>query len=282
VNQRKPNHSSDSKDPPPSLLVFTRETSRELDRLATARYGIPSIVLMENAARHVADVAVDGLEEVKDPRVLVVCGPGKNGGDGLAAARHLHNAGMRVAILLSSPADAPINSDDARTNFDIIQRMHLPLMRPNGDDNAETIVARLIERFGSPDLVIDALLGTGLSRDLDGPLKALVQAVNTLGDEGALVLSVDIPSGLDADTGEVRGAAVRAGVTVSFAGLKAGFLVLEAQPYLGEVIVADIGAPRELVEQLGKRLANQPGPSDTREPDREEDRPDPPSRPGNA
>src|SRR5262245_29883418 len=102
---RSPANPARSRDARANAYVLTRKAVRELDRLAAERYGVPSIVQMENAARHAADVALDGLEHVERPRVLAVCGPGNNGGDGLAMARHLHNAGAAVALLIAAEPD---------------------------------------------------------------------------------------------------------------------------------------------------------------------------------
>ncbi len=237
--------------PRPHLYVFTRDAVRKLDRLAVSEYGVPSIVLMENAARHVADVALDGLEGVEKPRVLVVAGAGNNGGDGLAAAHHLHNAGLRVIVFLA--ANPAQYAGDARTNLDIVHRMGLQLFLMDPGNPARSLSAAMAG-FRSTDLIIDALVGTGLSRDLDPIHEKVVQEINGYAADGVPVLSVDLPSGLDADTGLPRRVAVRASATVTFAGLKEGFFALEAQPFLGEVVVADIGVPRELLDQLGRRM----------------------------
>jgi hydroxyethylthiazole kinase-like uncharacterized protein yjeF len=229
---------------------------------------------MENAARHVADVALDGLEAVDAPKVLIVCGPGNNGGDGLAAARHLHNAGLRVTVLLAG--DPPRYRGDARTNLDIIQRMGVRIIAAQPGEEARSLAAAA-HGLGASDLIIDALVGTGLTRDLDAAMAGMVQEVNCLAADGVPVLAVDLPSGMDADTGDPRLVAVRATVTVTFAGIKEGFLALEAQPFLGEVVVADIGAPRELLDRLGRRLVDSPAPDagpPTPPP------PEPPRRPG--
>src|SRR6185295_16874166 len=108
--------------------------------------------------------------------------------------------------------------------------------------------------LGATDLIIDALVGTGLSRDLEAPFEKLVTEINGLGADGIPILAVDLPSGMDADTGVPRRVAVRASVTVTFAGIKEGFFALEAQPFLGEGVVADIGVPRELLDRLGRRV----------------------------
>jgi NAD(P)H-hydrate epimerase len=247
---------------PPSLYVFSRDAVRRLDRLAVQEFGIPSIVLMENAARHVADVALDGLESIETPKVLIVCGPGNNGGDGLAAARHLHNAGLRVTIFLC--ASAAQYTGDARLNLDIVTHMGLRIFQMDAEKSAKSLQA--------------AASGLGAT-DLEPPFEKLVTEINGLGADGIPILAVDLPSGMDADTGVPRRVAVRASVTVTFAGIKEGFFALEAQPFLGEVVVADIGAPRELLDRLGRRL-NKPlapdaGPASPPPPDA-------PSRPGSA
>ena len=123
--------------PTPSLYVFSRDAVRRLDRLAVEEFGIPSIVLMENASRHVTDVALDGLEAVDSPKVLIVCGPGNNGGDGLAAARHLHNAGLRVTVFLAgNPAQY---GGDARTNLEIVKHMGLRVFQMDPANPARSL-----------------------------------------------------------------------------------------------------------------------------------------------
>lgn len=235
----------------PSIYVFTRDAVRRLDKLAVTEFSIPSIVLMENAARHVTDVALDGLETIDAPKVLVACGPGNNGGDGLAAARHLHNAGLRVTVFLAgNPAQY---SGDAKVNLDIVNRMGLRIFQMDPVHPAKSLCAAA-EGLGASDLIVDALMGTGLSRDLDPTYETLVNEINGFGADGIPILAVDLPSGLDADLGVPRRVAVRATVTVTFGGIKEGFFALEAQPFLGEVVVADIGAPRELMDRLGRRL----------------------------
>lgn len=222
--------------PPPTAvdeLVFDRAAVRAVDRAAIQRYGIPGIVLMENAARGLREVV---LSRVPRPRaVLICCGSGNNGGDGHALARHLHNAGVRVLV---AALGAPRPGGDAATNEAIGRAMGL-------------------ERHGGPDdpvpdaveLVVDALLGTGLDRPVEGDARAWIRWMNGLGRP---ILAVDTPSGLDCDTGRPLGAAARAETTVTFVGWKAGFLAPGADAYTGRVIVADIGAPVELLREHGR------------------------------
>jgi NAD(P)H-hydrate epimerase len=249
------------------LFVYSRAAVREVDRLAVSEYGIPSIVLMENAAFHLADIAQGLTEETTAPHVLIFCGPGNNGGDGLALARHLHNAGAEVEILLAAPVSE--YKGDAATNLKIVMSMDLPMVRLAEEAPGEA--SRTVDRF-APDLVVDALLGTGITTPVKEPIAGLIGWVNSLGRKGITVMAVDIPSGLDCDSGEPLGSAVQADVTVSFVGLKKGFTSLTAQGYIGEVVVVDIGAPRELCQRLGTRL------DEHEQPDRPEDaRHEPPS-----
>lgn len=227
------------------MYLLNRESSRAIDRLAVEEFGVPSIVLMENASRHVADVALDQLEDVDDPTILIVCGPGNNGGDGLAASRHLSNAGVRTTIALA--ADPARLSGDAAVHLAVVRRMGLPI-REIGPG------AATLDAFAGSHLIIDALFGTGLDRAVQHAQADVIRAMNSARGAGASVLSVDLPSGLDADSGKTLGVAVHADVTVTFCGLKPCFLSLEGQALVGEVVVADIGAPRALLERLGKRL----------------------------
>jgi len=232
------------------ILVLSRDESRRVDADATRRFGIPSIVLMENAARQAADAAIDMLRASRGP-VLVCCGPGNNGGDGTAAARHLAIRGFPVTVLLC--ADPERVRGDARTNLDIARRLGIPIVE--GGDDATAAWARACEP-GTPTLVIDALLGTGATRPVEGPIAVLIGLINA---SGTRVLALDTPSGLDVDTGEPLGDAVRGERTVTFVAHKLGFVSPGAQTYLGEVTVADIGAP--VAEGLGAWAEAPPSPS---------------------
>ena len=240
---RGPAHISSS---PSGDRVFTRERVREVDRLCVEQFAIPGIVLMENASRALADVAVEMLGEAaipadRPPRVLVICGGGNNGGDGLAAARHLANRGIECTIVLTRPADS--YAGDAATNLAICQRMDLPIIEAPEDPVAALAGA------GPHELVLDGLLGTGLDSPVRPPLSDVIAWINR---QDARVLAIDIPSGLDCDTGEPLGAAVKAEQTISFVGYKLGFLQAGADEYIGEVVIGDIGAPRSLIKSLGE------------------------------
>jgi NAD(P)H-hydrate epimerase len=246
------------------VLVFSRRQIRELDRLAVEEFAIPSILLMENAARGVAGVILEGRQGMESPSALVVCGPGNNGGDGLAVARHLVNRGVKIAIVLGAPAGA--YKGDALTNLTIAQKMDLPIFDGSKSEAAAgTAMAAAETVLGEPVVLIDALLGTGLDRPATGVMAELIVQMNAMRTRGCTTVAIDVPSGLDCDTGEAgndasgSGPVVEADLTVALAGVKAGFLTPTAQKHVGELVVVDIGAPRELVSRLGRPLTAMAG-----------------------
>ena len=221
----------------------TRDEVRELDRRAIEEYGIPSIVLMENAGRACAEEALALLGDGAAEPVLVLCGPGNNGGDGLVIARTLFNRGVPVRACLAAPIGRlEERSADGRTNARMWRGLGTELHELA--DAAQLAAAR--PWFERAPLVVDALFGTGLTRPLEGHYAALVRAAAAA---PAPVLAVDLPSGLDADTGAVLGAAVPAAVTVTFIAPKPGFTAGEGPRLCGRVVVAEIGIPRPLLEE---------------------------------
>jgi len=218
-------------------IYLTRQQVRQVDRRAIEEYHIPGVVLMENAARGVAAVALRMLRGRPGRRVLILCGGGNNGGDGLAAARHLHNHGCAVTVALYAGEQA--FKGDALINWRIVQAMQLPTISARPDSI----------RASACDLVIDAIFGTGLAEAPRDPFPRVVQAVAQLGSP---VLAVDLPSGLDCDSGQPLGACIRAVRTVTFVALKAGFANPRSRAFTGRVTVADIGCPRALIELVAK------------------------------
>ena len=228
--------------------VLTREQCRAVDGYAIEQLGIPGALLMENAGRNTADAIEECLRGKVGPtgngRVSIVCGRGNNGGDGFVIARHLALRGHRVAVdLLADPGQL---SGDAALNHGIAARMGVPI-HPLTDDSG---IDAAIERWKESDVLVDAILGTGFAGTVREPLAGIIERINALA--GPTVVAVDIPSGLDADTGRPGGVAVRADHTVTFVAAKVGLTSPDAIPFVGRLTVADIGAPTDLViERLG-------------------------------
>lgn len=220
--------------------VLTRDQIRSVDALAVARYGIPSLLLMENAGRSAAEIirTVYG----SAGRAFVVCGSGNNGGDGCVIARHLHNAGWSVRLLMT--CDESHMSADLATNWRITAAMQLDRRTAVDAAAQEEAVATLTE----DEVVIDALLGTGFAGEVRSPAAELIAALDAARKRATV--AVDVPSGLDCETGQPSQATIIADLTITFVASKVGFLRPAARPYLGRVMVAEIGAPRELVDQI--------------------------------
>ena len=226
-------------------LVLTRAAVRDLDRRAIEEYGIPSIVLMENAGRAcVPEVLSLGasLDGGSDRPVVVLCGPGNNGGDGFVIARTLHNLGTSARVFfVGAPSKLEAGSADVLTNVRLWRGLGASVETVSSLDD----VGGLGDAVERASVVVDALFGTGLDRALREPWAEVVRAANA---RGRPTLAVDVPSGLDADTGAVLGEAVRADVTVSFVARKAGFDLGAGPACCGRVVVAEIGIPRAYLD----------------------------------
>ena len=231
----------------PENTSLSRAQVRAVDRRAIEEYGIAGMVLMENAGRNAADLIRRHMHEVG--RVAIVCGRGNNGGDGFVIARHLANGGSAVEVYLACDPDRLMG--DAKANFEIVRRMSIPC---HAFDNAERI-DHLAEQLQSADVIVDAVLGTGFSGDVRPPLDCVIRAINAAGQ--SKVVAIDLPSGLDCDSGRPCNATVKAGLTITFVAQKIGFLEQGAGAFTGKVHVADIGAPVKLIRQvLGAQIGD--------------------------
>lgn len=201
--------------------MLTVKQAQAFDKFAQEKLGVPSIVLMENAGRSVAEVALKMIRRRRRQRrrICIVCGVGNNGGDGFVAARHLINAGVNVQVFVVGKISKL--KPDPKINYRILKKMKAKFTRK-------------IEG----DLVIDALFGIGLNSIIREPHIRVIRAIN---NSRVPVLSVDVPSGLDADAGEVMGIAVKAKQTVTFVASKQGFSRAAGPKYCGKLVVRDIG-----------------------------------------
>jgi NAD(P)H-hydrate epimerase len=238
---------------------------REVDRLTTERYGIPSIILMENAAHAVARVITEKLGgSVKGRSILILCGPGNNGGDGAALARLLGLDGAFVDVVLLGRIKE--TKGDARTNFgvlcsedftfiDVYMSEFCELREVLSKDEWNGVQLPL---FDDLDVIVDAIFGTGLTRPLDIWIYNIVHEINFLNEDPApkprLRVAIDVPSGLNADSGAELDIALESDVTVTFTAPKAGNILPGAAGFNGELIVAAIGTRQELIDEQPSQL----------------------------
>jgi len=214
----------------------TNSFMRQIDKFTIEKIGIPGVVLMENAGRSVSEQSIKFLSAKRKANVIIFCGGGNNGGDGFVTARHLVNSGIKLTIVLTKPYNA--YTGDALINLNIIRKMNIPIVKKT-------------KNLRGYDLIIDALLGTGAKGEIREPYKNIIEQIN---DSNKPVISVDIPSGLNGDTGDACGAAVKANITVTMGCPKKGMLKRKARKYVGKLAVADIGFPKENIKKHFRRL----------------------------
>jgi NAD(P)H-hydrate epimerase len=231
---------------------LSRTQVRELDRRAIEDFGVPGMVLMENAGRGAAELLVSlGIQG----RVVICCGKGNNGGDGFVIARHLdiRNVNVRVT-LFGKPEEL---TGDARANYQILTRALIPTAIVEERAFSASMFRKGLEKA---DWIVDALFGTGLAGPVRPPFDCIIEQINASGKK---VLAVDVPSGLDCNTGQPLGATVRAHHTATFVALKSGYHEPSSRDWTGEVHVLSIGAPRVLVREflMPRQAVGEPRPS---------------------
>lgn len=214
------------------MKVCTASQMRNIDRSAEELGAIPSIVLMENAAISCA-LEILKIKDLKS--VAVFCGKGNNGGDGLAIARHLYNRGINTTVYLVCGSDF---SGDALINFEIASKLGVKIIELNDTDTLDL-------KIKTADIVVDAIFGTGIRGEIEGLASEVIDIIN---DNAKYVLSVDIPSGVDADTGKVSKSCIRADKTVTFAAYKLGILMYPGALKTGEIVVRDISIPEYIID----------------------------------
>ena len=226
------------------MKLVTAAQMRAMDRAAIEDFGLPGIVLMENAGTAVVAACAELLTQRGGYVVRVFAGKGNNGGDGFVVARHLHNAGCEVAVALLARGEEL--RGDAATNHAIAAKMGIPIV-----EITERNRARLRKMAAEADLIVDAVLGTGLSGEVTGLSREAIRAIN---GSPAPVVAVDIPSGVHADTGAILGVAVRADLTVTFGLPKIGLYQHPGAALAGDVRTADISLPASLTDNPDLRV----------------------------
>jgi len=223
------------------MKLYWARDMREVDRISIEEMGVPSLTLMENAATAVTQALLELVPELLAGSVTVLCGRGNNGGDGMAVARLLRGKGYEPQVLLA--AEPSSLSGDAAAQLGRLRSSGVPFTVVSTPDSMPATAARLCDS----DLVIDALLGTGLSGPARGYQAEIIKAVN---DSGAFIAAVDIPSGLSGDALGPSGETVEADLTLTLALAKPCLYTPEGAPFCGEVVVLDIGEPREAVRRI--------------------------------
>jgi hydroxyethylthiazole kinase-like uncharacterized protein yjeF len=223
------------------MRVLNTEQMREADRRTIHEIGIPSIVLMENAGRQAVAAMEAAFEDLTSSRVAVLCGRGNNGGDGFVVARTLVQRGVETLVfLIGSVADV---QGDARTNIEVLGRIGLTVVEITSAQDWELHFSEISEC----EVVVDAMLGTGFRGTLTGLLQTVVADVNGL---GVPVVSIDLPTGVSADSAEFEGDAIEASMTVTLAAPKIPLIFPPADTHAGDLVIADIGIPYPVIDEL--------------------------------
>ena len=218
---------------------------QEMDRLTIQELGIPGMVLMENAGRGATRFFLEHFDPSEASHVVILCGRGNNGGDGYVIARYLHEAGLSVTILVLAPLEKI--SGDALTNLNIARGMDLEIVEVPSQKAWQGYAPMLKDC----DFIIDGILGTGLRSEVTGFYGQVIDEINAVGRP---VMAIDIPSGLNADTGEVMGVAVVADLTVTFGFPKLGQVIFPGLEYVGRLVRIDIGIPEHLAGAARYRM----------------------------
>lgn len=217
------------------MISVTGNQMKAIDNYCIEKLGIPGIVLMENAALKV----IKNIDLNRFNSFTIVCGVGNNGGDGLAVARHLYVLGKKVKVFIIGNLNK--GSEDFNTNYNILNNLGLDLIHVDSQETLETLNSSL----KSSDMTIDAIFGTGLSREVEGLYRDVISSINAYSN---YILSIDIPSGMNSDTGEILGIAVKADITVTMQLMKKGLVGNSSEA--GQVIVEPIGMPKIAIDSV--------------------------------
>ena len=223
------------------MRVLNTEQMREADRRTIQEIGIPSIVLMENAGRQAVAAMEAAFEDLSAGRVAVLCGRGNNGGDGFVVARTLIQRAVETSVfLIGSVSDV---QGDARTNIEVLGRIGLTVVEITSAQEWELHFSEISEC----NVIVDAMVGTGFRGGLTGLLQTVVADVNAL---GVPVVAIDLPTGLSADAAHMEGDAIEASMTVTLAAPKIPLVFPPADSHAGDLVIADIGIPHPVIDEL--------------------------------
>jgi NAD(P)H-hydrate epimerase len=220
------------------MRIGTSEMTSNMDKECTQKLGIPLIVLMENAALAV----LKNIHTDKYNKYCIICGTGNNGGDGFALARHLISLNKYVHIVIVKNDDGKF-SECSKTNFNILKNMKANISFIEQDDDIDNLIEILREN----ELIIDAILGTGIRRNVEGIFSKVIDSIN---DYSKYIISIDVPSGLNSDNGIVMGNSIKANKTICFEVLKRGFLTYGSDQYTGKIVVEKIGFPECVIQKF--------------------------------
>jgi NAD(P)H-hydrate epimerase len=224
------------------MILVTAKEMQEMDRKTIEDFGMPGMVLMENAGRGATRFLLEQFRGIENKRVGVIAGRGNNGGDGFVIARCLKQKGIQVHVYLLSEANRV--QGDAAANLKLLQPLEVPVVAI--PDKAS--FSKYQSEMAGLDVWVDAILGTGLKSDVKGYFKTIIEFINGLNKP---VMAVDIPSGLNSDTGQACGVCIRAKATATFAFAKTGHIVHPGAAYVGSLKIVDIGIPSHIVNEVG-------------------------------
>lgn len=222
------------------MYLVTAEQMRQIDRKTIEEFGVPEIVLMENAGKAVVDFLQETFDSLSQKTVTILAGTGNNGGDGLVAARYLHNLGVQVKVFLLAERELSLST---QKNYEILS--HLPVKVYLLDSENSMHLFKVTVNYS--DILIDALFGTGISRAITGKAEQVIDIINR---RSCVKVAVDVPSGLNSDNGEIWGRCVKADYTVTLAQPKCGQYMNQGLQYCGDVVIKDIGIPEEVYRLL--------------------------------
>ncbi len=227
------------------MKVLIGKEMQELDKIVIHELGIPAEVLMERAGLGVAENIFKYFPVKKYPKVLIICGPGNNGGDGFVCARYIWDMGYKVKVILLSEEEK--YKGEALTNLKILKNLDFNLEKISTLEELKKVLDR-----EKPQIIVDAIFGTGLKREITGFLAEVINLINiNKHQENYKVVAIDIPSGICSETGQIMGCAVKADLTVTFELIKAGHLFYPGKEYTGILEVVKIGFPSKIIEEKG-------------------------------